>query len=282
MRNLKLVGVCLAILLSLGLPEMVLAHGERAQMPQLRMRTVHWVDLNVSTTQLKVNEELVVSGRFMPSEFWPHHVESVEGTAFLNIGIPGPSFVRLDSRVNGVPMIRSTSFKPGHMYDYEVRLKARKPGRYHVHPVINVKGTGPIIGPGLWVEVAAGTVPFENTAVTLLGDTIDLETYGLGNVKFWSALWFVIGLAWFGYWLTKCPIIIPRFRDVEKLGSANADQILTAKDHRVGGVFLALTLSLIVGSYMYAQENGRSQRHYKLASWKVQKPRRMSLRLLLR
>ena len=255
MLNYKFFGACFAMFLALGLPELAFAHGERAQMPQLRMRTVHWVDLNVSSTQLKVNEELVVSGSFMPSEYWPHHVDSVEGTAFLNIGIPGPSFVRLDSRVNGVPMIRSTSFKPGHIYNYEVRLKARKPGRYHVHPVINVKGTGPIIGPGLWVEVAEGVVSFENTAETLLGETIDLETYGLANVKFWSALWFLIGLAWFGYWLTKCPIIIPRFRDVENLGSADADQIITANDHRVGGVFLVLSLTLIVGSYMYAQEN---------------------------
>lgn len=254
MINYKRIGACLFALFATAVPELALAHGERAQMPQLRMRTVHWVDLNVSTTKLEINDELIVTGKFMPSKFWPHHVDSIEGTAFLNIGVPGPSFVRLDSRVNDEPMIRSTSFKPGHLYDYKIQLKARKSGRYHVHPVINIKGTGPIIGPGLWVEVVDGGVPFSNNAETLLGDTIDLESYGMANVKFWSILWFAVGLSWFVYWLTKCPIIIPRFRDVTELGPANADQILTKSDRRAGGVFLVLTLSLIVGGYMYTQE----------------------------
>ena len=124
------------------------AHGETAQMPQLRMSTVHWFDVEVSTSKLAVNDEITVQGRFMPSMYWPEHVESIEDTAFLNIGVPGPSFVRLDSRVNGVPMIRSTRFYKGETYDFMIRMKARKPGRYHVHPLINVKGTGPIIGPG--------------------------------------------------------------------------------------------------------------------------------------
>ncbi len=254
MRKSKLTGIWFLLLLMITFPEYVFAHGERAQMPQLRMRTVHWIDLNVSTTKLAINEELVVSGKFMPSKFWPHHVESIEGTSFLNIGVPGPSFVRLDSRVNGVPMIRSTSFKAGHLYDYEIRMRARKAGRYHVHPVINVKGTGPIIGPGLWVEVVNGNEEFSNTAETLLGKTIDLETYGWGNVKFWSFLWFAVGLSWFVYWLTKCPIIVPRFRDVAELGPAKADEILTPADRRIGGIYLVLTLTLIVGGYMYAQE----------------------------
>ena len=90
-------------------PSPSVAHGERAQMPQLRMRTVHWIDVEASTTKLAVNEIVKISGKFMPSKYWPHHVDSIEDTAYLNIGVPGPSFVRLDSRVNGVPMIRSTS-----------------------------------------------------------------------------------------------------------------------------------------------------------------------------
>ncbi|MDE1011176.1 MAG: hypothetical protein OSB38_36495 [Paraburkholderia fungorum] len=244
----------LAVMVALMLsPSSALAHGERAQMPQLRMRTVHWIDVQASATKVNVNDVIKITGKFMPSKYWPHHIKSIEDTAFLNIGVPGPSFVRLDSRVNGVPMIRSTSFHLGELYDFEITLKARKVGRYHVHTVINVKGAGPMIGPGIWIEVVGNNAAFENTAKTLLGQTIDLETYGFGNVEAWSAVWFAVGLAWFIYWLTKCPIVVPRFKRNQELG-VNADQMITLMDRRAGGAFLALTLVLIVGGYVYAQE----------------------------
>jgi methane/ammonia monooxygenase subunit B len=214
---------------------------------------VHWIDVKASTAKLAVNDILKISGQFMPSEYWPHHVLSIEETAFLNIGVPGPSFVRLDSRVNGVPMIRSTSFRKGELYDFEITLKARRVGRYHVHTVINVEGAGPMIGPGIWIEVEGDEASFTNTAKTLLGETIDLESYGFDNVALWSAVWFAVGLAWFVYWLTKCPIVVPRFKRNQELG-VDADQMITGTDRRVGGIFLALTLTLIVGGYVYAQE----------------------------
>ncbi len=241
------------LVLSASYSPTLFAHGERAQMPQLRMRTVHWIDVQASTTKLSINEIVKISGKFMPSKFWPHHVDSIEETAYLNIGVPGPSFVRLDSRVNGVPMIRSTSFRKGEVYEFEITLKARKTGRYHVHTVINVEGAGPMIGPGMWVEVIGDEAGFANTAETLLGETIDLESYGLGNVMFWSALWFGVGLLWFVYWLTKCPIVVIRFKGTSELGP-DADKMITPLDRRVGGIFLALTLTLIVGGYIYAQE----------------------------
>lgn len=254
MRSAVAVALRVPLLLLLATSAMpAAAHGERAQMPQLRMRTVHWIDVQASTSKLAVNDTLTITGQFMPSVYWPHHVQSIEETAFLNIGVPGPSFVRLDSRVNGVPMIRSTSFRKGELYDFEITLKARKPGRYHVHTVINVEGAGPMIGPGTWVEVSGDEARFENSATTLLGQEIDLETYGFGNVAFWSGLWFVLGLAWFGYWLLKCPIIVPRFKRVAELG-ADADRMITLADRRIGGIFLGVTLVLIVAGYVYAQE----------------------------
>ncbi len=242
----------LLLLLLLLLPEIAQAHGERAQMPQLRMSTVHWFDVEVSKTKLDVNDEILVKGSFIPSRFWPDHIQSIEGTAFLNIGVPGPSFVRLESRVNGVPMIRSTRFMRGELYHFEMRLKARKPGRYHVHPLINVEGTGPIIGPGRWIEVGGSAADFKLGAKTLLGEEIDLEHYGFANAARWSGLWFVFGLSWFVYWLLKCPIVIPRFKRRDELG-VDADQMITRGDRRFAILYLTLTLSFIVGGYQYAQ-----------------------------
>jgi methane/ammonia monooxygenase subunit B len=229
------------------------AHGEKAQQPALRMRSVHWFDVTMSTVKLKVNDELVVKGKFIPSKAWPEHVASIEGTAFLNIGVPGPSFVRLDSRVNGVPMIRSTAFVRGELYEFEVRLKARTPGRYHVHPLLNVKDAGPMIGPGIWVEVHGNQADFKNTVKTLFGQELDLESYGFKETATWSALWFVVGLAWFGYWLTKVPLILPRFRRATELGE-NADDMITTADRRMALTMLVLTLGLIAGGFIYASE----------------------------
>lgn len=229
------------------------AHGEKSQQPALRMRTVHWFDVELSTRKLNVNQTLVVRGSFIPSLAWPEHVASIERTAYLNVGVPGPSFVRLDSRVNGVPGIRSTSFKLGQQYDFEITLKARTPGRYHLHPVINVLETGPVIGPGIWVEVGGEAAAFENGVTTLLGERVDLETYGFANAAVWSAVWVLLGLVWFAYWLTKVPLILPRFRRASALGE-NADDMITTRDRQAATVILAATLMLIAGGFFYATE----------------------------
>lgn len=230
------------------------AHGEKAQQPALRMRTVHWFDVDLSVRKLDVNQILVVKGSFIPSNSWPHHVASIEdGSAFLNIGVPGPSFVRLETRINGTPGIRSTTFKRGERYDFEVTLKARTPGRYHLHPMVNVKDAGPMIGPGLWVEVGGSQTNFQNSVKTLLGQEIDLETYGFTHAAGWSAVWVVLGLVWFGYWLTKVPLILPRFRRASALGE-NADEMITTRDRQVALGILLVTLLLIAGGYFYANE----------------------------
>lgn len=229
------------------------AHGEKAQQPALRMRTVHWFDVDVSTRKLDINQILVVKGSYIPSQSWPEHVASIEHMAYLNVGVPGPSFVRLDSRVNGVPTIRSTSYMRGEQYNFEVTLKARTPGRYHLHPIINVKDAGPMIGPGIWVEVVGDPATFENSTKTLFDQTLDLETYGFSNAAAWSAAWILLGLVWFGYWLTKVPLILPRFRRASALGE-NADDMITTRDRKAALVILVATLMLVAGGYFYASE----------------------------
>lgn len=240
------------MLLSLFSVDIAYAHGERAQQAGLRMRTVHWFDTQISTEKLDVNGTVTITGTFVPSKYWPEHMAGPDGTAYLNVGIPGPVFVRVDSSVNGIPMIRSTQFHQGETYKYSMTLKARTPGRYHIHPVLSVKDTGPVIGPGFWVDVGGSQADFVNNVTTLTGETIDLETYGMSNILGWSGLWFAIGLVWFIYWLTKCPIIIPRYRKVAELGDS-ADEIITPTDKKVAAVTLAVTFSLIGGGYFWAQ-----------------------------
>lgn len=237
------------------LSDLALAHGERAQQAGLRTRTIQWFDTEVFPRDAKINDIVTVKGKFIPSKWWPKHMaqpDGLEGAAYLNVGVPGPVFVRVDSRVNGVPMIRSTTFEKGREYEYEIKLKARRPGKYHVHPVISIRDAGPIIGPAYWVEVTGDPANFENKIETLTGQIIDLETWGMNNTIFWHSFWFLVFLAWVGYWFRKLPVLMPRYKKVMVLGD-DADQIIEFKDMIVGGVFFVFILTSIGGSYLWAQ-----------------------------
>lgn len=233
----------------------VMAHGERAQLASMRMRTVHWFDLVVTPNKVKVGDIVTVTGKFAPSVWWPKHMPSIEDTAYLNIGVPGPTFIRLDASVNGVPMVRSTSFELGKVYDYKIVLRARIPGRYHVHSLLNVMDAGPLVGKGTWVEVEdAGTgLPFVNELTLLTGDTVDLETYGIDDFVPWTVLWIVMGIAYILYWLLRRELFIPRFLRIRELGPDRANEIMTQRDFTVGAIFFTLTLALILGGYLWAE-----------------------------
>ncbi len=230
------------------------AHGERAQQAGLRMRTLNWFDFTISQVTLEVNETITVSGKFVPSVWWPDHMASPEHAAYLNVSSPGPAFVRLDSRVNGEPTIRSQRYKMGELYEFEIILKARTPGRYHIHPVLNVKGTGPLIGPGLWVEITGDQADFENSIVTLTKKTVDLESVGLKEVIWLHTFWIIVALAWFGYWFRKLPVIMPRFKAIEDGGDEAGNALITIQDMIVAFGFFLFTLVSITVLYFWTQE----------------------------
>ncbi|MBV1932527.1 MAG: methane monooxygenase/ammonia monooxygenase subunit B [Porticoccaceae bacterium] len=249
----------LAVLALMLLAGDVMAHGERAQLASMRMRTVHWFDTQVTPLNVKVGDLVTVTGKLVTSEWWPKHMPSIEETVFLNIGVPGPTFLRLHSEVNGVPMMRSTAFPLGKVYEYKTVLRARVAGRYHVHPLLNVKDAGSLVAKGSWLEVAENDSgePFVNEITTLPGDTIDLETYGLsgfGGVYFWHVVWIVVGIAYLVYWLgTKRELFIPRFIRIRALGQDRANELLTKNDFVVSSIFFTLTLALILTGYLWAE-----------------------------
>ncbi len=236
-----------------------LAHGERAQLASMRMRTVHWFDTQVTPLNVKVGDVVTVTGKFVTSVWWPKHMPSIEETVYLNIGVPGPTFLRLHSEVNGVPMMRSTAFPLGKVYEYTTVLRARIAGRYHVHPLLNVMDAGSLVAKGTWLEVADNESgePFVNEVTTLPGDTIDLETYGLhgvGGVYFWHVLWIMMGVGYLVYWLaTKKELFIPRFIRIREMGDDRANELLTKRDFIASSIFFTLTLALILGGYLWAE-----------------------------
>lgn len=250
----RIATLMLVVISFLSISELAFAHGERAQQAGLRMRTMNWWDLEIHPKKLEINEILTVKGKFSPSVWWPKHMANPEDMmAYLNIGVPGPVFIRVDSRVNGVPMIRSTNFKKGETYEFEIKLKARTPGRYHVHPVISVQDTGPVIGPAHWVEVTGDPATFENKITTLTGEIVDMETHGMGEITFWHLFWIGVGFAWMGYWFRKIPVLMPRYKEVERLGQLHANEIISMKDMIVGVLFFGGILVAIAASYIWTQ-----------------------------
>ncbi len=216
------------------------AHGEKSQAAFMRMRTIHWFDLNWSKDQVPVNDTMTISGKFHVFAGWPETVDKPE-VSFLNIGIPGPVFIRQGSWIGGQLVPRSVSLELGETYEFKVLLKARRPGDWHVHTMMNVQGGGPIIGPGKWVTVTGSMGSFVNPVTTLLGDTIDLETYNLSNTYFWHAFWYGLGLVWLGYWVRK-PVFVPRYLAIE---AGKADSLITATDRKVAMGFAAGTLAIV-------------------------------------
>jgi len=225
------------------------AHGEKSQAAFMRMRTIHWFDLNWSKEEVAVNDTMTISGKFFVFSGWPETVDKPE-ISFLNIGIPGPVFIRAGSWIGGQLVPRSVSLELGETYEFKVLLKARRPGDWHVHTMLNVKGGGPIIGPGKWVTVAGSMGSFVNPITTLTGETLDLETYNLSNTYFWHALWYGLGLLWVAYWARK-PLFIPRSIAVE---AGKGDSLITPLDKKVTLGFAVGTILIVAVSMSSTNE----------------------------
>ena len=219
------------------------AHGEKSQAAFMRMRTIHWFDLDWSKDEVAINETMTISGKLHVFAGWPETVDKPE-VAFLNIGIPGPVFIRAGSWIGDQLVPRSVSLELGETYTFKVLLKARRPGDWHVHTMMNVEGGGPIIGPGKWVTITGSMGEFVNPLTTLTGETIDLEDYALENIYFWHAFWYAIGLAWLLFWI-KRPMFIPRHIAVS---SGKADTLISATDKKVGVAFAVGTMVIVAVS----------------------------------
>ena len=241
--QLSFVALLLAVTSAMFYTPTASAHGEKSQAAFMRMRTIHWFDLNWSKDEVAINETMSISGKFHVFGGWPETVDKPE-VSFLNIGIPGPVFIRAGSWIGGQLVPRSVSLELGETYDFKVLLKARRPGDWHVHTMMNVEGGGPIIGPGKWVTITGSMGDFVNPLTTLTGETIDLEDYALDNVYFWHALWMGIGLAWMLFWM-KRPMFIPRHIAVT---SGKADTLISAGDKKVAIAFAVGTMGLVAAS----------------------------------
>jgi len=219
----------------------VMAHGEKALEPFIRMRTIQWYDVQWDKQKFNVNDEVSVSGKFHVAEDWPVSVPKPEAS-FLNISTPGPVLIRTERYLNGKPWMNSVALQPGGDYNFKIVLKGRLPGRYHIHPFFNLKDAGQVMGPGVWLDITGSPSDFSNQAKTINGELVDMETFGLGNGIFWHSFWGLLATAWLLWWLRR-PLFIPRYR---MLQAGLEDELITSNDRLIAkGILIGVPVLVL-------------------------------------
>ena len=243
---------CLAwVMAAVSLVEPAWAHGERAQEPYLRTRTVQYYDVHFDKKSVKVNEDFTLVGRFRLMEDWPDAV-SLPETVFLSAYSPGPMITRVESYLNGMPARQSFSkLELGRDYEFKLVMKGRVPGRHHIHPLLSIKGSGPLVGPGQWIEVTGNKADFVLPVTAMNGQKIDnLEFYGTSRALKWYGVWIGLAAFWLLFWLVR-PLLLPRWIVLQK---GREDLLVTPRDLTVGIVLGVVVVALSFGGYFYANK----------------------------
>ncbi len=247
----KLFALCLGLLVLAGVAtESAWAHGERSQEPYLRTRTVQYYDVHYDKKTVKVNEEFTLIGKFRLMEDWPDAV-SLPDTVFLSAYAPGPMITRVESYLNGMPARQSFSkLELGRDYEFKLVMKGRIPGRHHIHPLLSVKGSGPLVGPGQWIEVTGTKGDFVQKVTTMNGAEIEnLEYYGISRALKWYGVWLALAAFWLLFWLVR-PLLLPRWIALNK---GREDVLITNRDITVGVILGVVVVALSFGGYIYAK-----------------------------
>ncbi|ORU94511.1 MAG: hypothetical protein A6F70_08985 [Cycloclasticus sp. symbiont of Bathymodiolus heckerae] len=245
----------IAITLMTFLPvETVSAHGERMHSPALRMRSIQFYDVTwQGAGDMKVGDQVTMEGKiYFPSEeFWPHNLQA-PSVGYLQTSGPAAVFSKVESYINEVPMVQSGGLSYGSTYNFKIVMQARVPGKWHIHPTVQMVGNGPIVGPGEWTNVTgafgdAGISGVAGRDKEIIID--DLATYSVDTIVGWHTVWFVMGFIYLLWWV-KRPSLLPRYRAVQE--GVDKNLLVTRADKRMGVVMLVATVVLTVGGAINA------------------------------
>ncbi len=250
-RNVFLCGLGALTILFTVAPPPAMAHGERATEPYIRTRTIQWYDVKWSTEKINVNETVSVTGKFHLMADWPDAVNKPD-LVFMSNATPGAVMTRVESYINDMPAQQSLkNLEVGRDYTFKMVMKGRIPGRWHFHPMLNIDGAGPIVGPGSWVQVAGSASDYRHSVTTIEGTVIeDTQSYGVSRVLMWQIGYILIAVAWLLWWLRR-PLLIPRWLAVQK---GLDDLLVTRTDDKVAAGFLILVLVVVIGGYINVKE----------------------------
>jgi len=251
-KALKMMALWLGVVMLAGVAtEAAWAHGERSQEPYLRTRTVQYYDVQYDKKTVKVNEEFTLVGRFRLMEDWPDAVSPPE-TVFLSAYSPGPMITRVESYLNGMPARQSfAKLELGRDYEFKLVMKGRVPGRHHIHPLLSIKGSGPLVGPGEWIEVTGSKDDFLLPVTTMNGIKVDnLEYYGTSRALKWYVVWIALAAFWLLFWLVR-PLLLPRWMALQK---GREDVLISNRDVTVGVILGVVVVAITFGGYIYANK----------------------------
>jgi methane/ammonia monooxygenase subunit B len=220
------------------------AHGERSQEPFLRMRTITFYDTQWSKSRVQPGELMDLTGKFHVFSEWPRAVY-LPDSIFLHYSVPGPSMLKKEAWMNGMPVINATTTKLGGDYDYRMAIMGRVTGTYHVHPMVNIEGGGPLVGGGEFVTVDGDWSNFTNNVTTIDGHTVDLEHHGIGRIVGWWLLWVGIGVFWLLWWVRR-----PFTRRLFQVGVVPDEELVTPFDRTLGLVLMIATVVIVAVGFV--------------------------------
>lgn len=250
-KTWKLFALWLGLVVLAGaVTETAWAHGERSQEPYLRTRTVQYYDVHYDKPSVKVNEEFTLIGKFRLMEDWPDAV-SLPETVFLSAYAPGPMITRVESYLNGMPARQSFSkLELGRDYEFKLVMKGRVPGRHHIHPLLSVKGSGPLVGPGQWIEVTGSKADYVHKVTTMNGIEVEnIEFYGISRALKWYGVWLALAAFWLLFWLVR-PLLLPRWMALQK---GREDVLISNRDVTVGVILGVVVVAIAFGGYAYSK-----------------------------
>lgn len=232
-------------------PTSAQAHGERATEPYIRTRTVHWYDMSWEKDSVAVAETYRIKGKFRLFSDWPDAAARPD-LIYVSAYGPGAVLTRVESRLSGLPAQQSfVNAELGRDYEFEIVLKGRIPGRWHVHTIVQVNGAGAIVGPGKWLEVTGSASDFKEPVDTLTGRHIDdLETYKVAAAQWYHFALGLVALAWLVWWLRR-PLVIPRWLAVQK---GREDILVRPIDDKLAAGMVGLMLLISVVGYHHATQ----------------------------
>jgi methane/ammonia monooxygenase subunit B len=228
------------------------AHGEAADEPFLKDLTVAFYNVHISPTSINVGDPVTITGSLKILETWPYTLDPPQ-TAYITPVVPGPVFTLVEREINGQPAFGSVTVERGGTYNFKMVMRGRNPGQWHVHPGIAIQGTGTLIGPGEWVNIAPTAAPFKMNVTLLNGRTVDLEHFGGSFVWWWSFAGFIIGLIWMIYW-TVPKRTVTRLAVTSQLG-VNDDApdigLITPEDHKWMNVLAGITIAMLIVGWIW-------------------------------
>ena len=237
----------IGLIMLMAPPPVASAHGERGQQAFERTSTVLFYDVKFSTTTVDINAPLTITGTLRVMNSWPDHTIGPPELGYLTVNEPGPVLSVQERWMSGMFTPQSVNLTKGGVYPFKIVLKGRVPGTWHVHPVMAVKGTGTLMGPGQFVTVNNAGGPFTEMQQLSDGRTVDLARYGLPRVAWWHILGFLFGAGYVWYWL--------RQNTLNRLLVVNAGEgatLVTKKERRVSVLFAIVALVLGIGGFVYA------------------------------